>query len=44
MTPKEITDRLSQLSKGLLFPSDESEYPIELLPQESANLSPETIP
>jgi len=42
MTPKEIADRLSQLSKDLLFPS-ESEYPLEPFTWESATLTPETI-
>ena len=42
MTPKEITDRLSILSKDLLFPS-ESEYPLEPFIWESATLTPETI-
>lgn len=42
MTPKEITDRLSLLSKDLLFPS-ESEYPLEPFTWESATLKPETI-
>jgi hypothetical protein len=42
MTPKELTDRLSQLSEGLLFPS-ESEYPLEPFTWESATLTPETI-
>ncbi|PZO36084.1 MAG: nuclease [Pseudanabaena frigida] len=42
MTSKEITDRLSTLSKDLLFPS-ESEYPLEPFSWESATLSPETI-
>lgn len=42
MTTKEITDRLSTLSKDLLFPS-ESEYPLEPFTWESATLSPETI-
>jgi len=42
MTAKEITDRLSTLSKDLLFPS-ESEYPLELFTWESARLTPETI-
>ncbi|MCA6508360.1 MAG: hypothetical protein IM516_13140 [Pseudanabaena sp. M158S2SP1A06QC] len=42
MTAKEITDRLSTLSKGLLFPS-ESEYPLELIMLESATLTPEII-
>ena len=42
MTPKETTDRLSTLSKGLLFPS-ESDFPLEPFTWESATLSPETI-
>ncbi|MFM7602886.1 MAG: nuclease A inhibitor family protein [Pseudanabaena sp.] len=42
MTPKEITDRLSTLSKDLLFPS-ESEYPLEPFTWGSATLTPETI-
>ena len=42
MTPKEITDRLSTLSKDLLFPS-ESDFPLEPFTWESATLSPETI-
>ncbi len=42
MTAKEITDRLSILSKDLLFPS-ESDYPLEPFIWESATLSPETI-
>ncbi len=42
MTAKEITDRLSTLSKDLLFPS-ESEYPLEPFTWESATLTPETI-
>jgi hypothetical protein len=42
MTAKEITDRLSQLSEGLLFPS-ESEYPLEPFTWKSATLKPETI-
>ena len=42
MTIKEIIDRLSTLSKGLLFPS-ESEYPLEPFIWESATLTPETI-
>ena len=42
MTAKEITDRLTKLSKGLLFPS-ESEYPLELVTWESVTLTPETI-
>ena len=42
MTAKEITDRLTKLSEGLLFPS-ESEYPLELVTWESATLTPENI-
>jgi hypothetical protein len=42
MTSKEITDRLSTLSKGLLFPS-ESEYPLEPFTWKSTTLAPETI-
>ncbi len=42
MTAKELTDRLSTLSKDLLFPS-ESEYPLEPFTWESATLTPETI-
>ena len=42
MTAKEITDRLLQLSEGLLFPS-ESEYPLEPFTWKSATLIPETI-
>ena len=42
MTPKEITDRLSTLSKDLLFPS-ESDFPLEPFTWESATLTPETI-
>ena len=42
MTAKEITDRLSTLSKDLLFPS-ESEYPLEPFTWKSATLKPETI-
>ena len=42
MTAKEIIDRLSTLSKDLLFPS-ESEYPLEPFTWESATLKPETI-
>ena len=42
MTAKEITDRLSQLADGLLFPS-ESEYPLEPFTWKSATLKPETI-
>ena len=42
MTPKQITDLISTLSKDLLFPS-ESEYPLELIMWESATLTPETI-
>ncbi|MFN5836613.1 MAG: nuclease A inhibitor family protein [Pseudanabaena sp.] len=42
MTAKEIIDRLSTLSKDLLFPS-ESEYPLEPFTWESTSLTPETI-
>jgi len=42
MTAKEIIDRLSTLSKDLLFPS-ESEYPLEPFTWKSAPLKPETI-
>lgn len=42
MTAQEITDRLSTLSKDLLFPS-ESEYPLEPFTWESTSLTPETI-
>jgi hypothetical protein len=42
MTAKETTDRLSQLSKDLLFIS-ESEYPLEPFTWKSATLTPETI-
>ncbi len=42
MTTKEITDRLTQLSKGLLFPS-ESEYPLEPFTWKSATLNRKTI-
>jgi len=42
MTTKEITARLSTLSKDLLFPS-ESDYPLEPFTWESATLTPETI-
>ena len=42
MTTKETTDRLSTLSKDLLFPS-ESEYPLEPFTWKSATLKPETI-
>ena len=42
MTPKEITDRLSTISEGLLFPS-ESEYPLEPFVWKSATLTPETM-
>jgi hypothetical protein len=42
MTAQETTDRLSQLSKDLLFPS-ESEYPLEPFTWESTTLTPETI-
>jgi hypothetical protein len=42
MTAKEITDRLSTLSKDLLFIS-ESEYPLEPFTWKSATLKPKTI-
>jgi hypothetical protein len=42
MTAKEITDRLTQLSEGLLFPS-ESEYPLEPFTWKSAILNRKTI-
>ncbi len=42
MTAKEITDRLTTLSKDLLFIS-ESEYPLEPFTRESVTLVPETI-
>ena len=42
MTAKEITDRLSTLSKDLLFIS-ESEYPFETFTWKSVTLTPETI-
>jgi hypothetical protein len=42
MTAKEITDRISTISEGLLFPS-ESEYPLEPFTWKSATLKPETI-
>ncbi len=42
MTAKQITDRLSILSKDLLFPS-ESDFPLEPFTWESATLTPETI-
>ena len=42
MTAKEITDRLSTLSKDLLFIS-ESEYPFETFIWKSVTLTPETI-
>lgn len=42
MTAKEITDRLTQLSKDLLFPS-ESEYPLEPFTWKSAVLNHKTI-
>ncbi|MCL1495161.1 MAG: nuclease A inhibitor family protein [Pseudanabaena sp. Salubria-1] len=42
MTTKEITDRLTKLSEGLLFPS-ESEYPLEPFTWKSATLNRKTI-
>lgn len=42
MTAKEIIDRITKLSKDLLFPS-ESEYPLEPFTWESTSLTPETI-
>lgn len=42
MTAKEITDRITKLSKDLLFPS-ESDYPLEPFTWKSATLKPETI-
>ena len=42
MTAQEISDRLSQLADGLLFPS-ESEYPLEPFVWESTTLSSENI-
>ena len=42
MTVKEITDRLTKLSEGLLFPS-ESEYPLEPFTWKSATLNRKTI-
>ena len=42
MTAKDITDRLSTLSKDLLFPS-ESDFPLEPFTWESATISSETI-
>ncbi|PZV10662.1 MAG: nuclease [Pseudanabaena sp.] len=42
MTLKEIADRLSTLSKDLLFPS-ESEYPLEPFVWKSSTLTPKTI-
>lgn len=42
MNAKEITDRLTKLSEGLLFPS-ESEYLLETIVWESATLTTETI-
>jgi hypothetical protein len=42
MTAKETTDRLSTLSKDLLFPS-ESDFPLEPFTWESVTLTPETI-
>ena len=42
MTAKQITDRLSILSKDLLFPS-ESDFPLEPFTWESATITPEII-
>jgi hypothetical protein len=42
MTAKEITDHLTKLSEGLLFPS-ESEYPLEPFTWKSATLNRKTI-
>ncbi|WP_103667147.1 nuclease A inhibitor family protein [Pseudanabaena sp. BC1403] len=42
MTSKEITDRITKLSEGLLFPS-ESEYPLEPFTWKSATLNRKTI-
>jgi hypothetical protein len=42
MTAQEITDRLTKLADGLLFPS-ESDFPLEPFVWESATISPETI-
>ena len=42
MTAQEITDHLSQLADGLLFPS-ESEFPLEPFTWESATIFPRTI-
>ena len=42
MTAQEITDRLTKLADGLLFPS-ESEFPLEPFTWESATISPRTI-
>ena len=42
MTAKEITDLLTKLSEGLLFPS-ESEYPLEPFTWKSATLNRKTI-
>jgi hypothetical protein len=42
MTVQEITDRLTEIADGLLFPS-ESDYPLEPFVWESATISPEKI-
>jgi hypothetical protein len=42
MTAKQITDRLSILSKDLLFPR-ESDFPLEPFTWESATITPEII-
>ncbi|TYQ28078.1 nuclease [Pseudanabaena sp. UWO311] len=42
MTATEISDRLTKLSEGLLFPS-ESEYPLEPFTWKSATLNRKTI-
>jgi hypothetical protein len=42
MTATEITDRLTKLSEGLIFPS-ESEYPLEPFTWKSAPLNRKTI-
>ena len=42
MTAQEITDRLTKLADGLLFPS-ESDFPLEPFVWESATISPRTI-
>jgi hypothetical protein len=42
MTAQEISDRLSKLADGLLFPS-ESEYPLEPFVWKSSTLETETI-